>query len=204
MHDPMTVAFEIKSPFKRKSKFFPEGYRNTLVTIWHVDPEKDGTDDSCGWFMRARHGDARVLEKIAKRFETDWDRTWTYDPSEDCEAEDKTKRTYACGFFNPNGMPRLSVQGIVLNLFFLAAIEVFSTRKKAYAFCQKNLFEIMLFAENPFDSLHDGLTLKYGNDTRREDRIASMASTIYGWILRATQPWYRHPRWHFWHWKIQV
>lgn len=30
MHDPMTVAFDLG-----------------VVTIWHVDPEKDGSDDSC-------------------------------------------------------------------------------------------------------------------------------------------------------------
>ena len=69
MHDPMTVAFEIRSPIKRKNKFFPEGYRQSLVTIWHVDPEKDGTDDSCGWFMRSRHGDQATLKKIAKAYE---------------------------------------------------------------------------------------------------------------------------------------
>lgn len=36
MHDPKTVAHEIR-------------IKNWhLVTIWHVDPETDGTDDSCG------------------------------------------------------------------------------------------------------------------------------------------------------------
>lgn len=48
MHDNMTVAFEVRSPFKRN------GYRRSLVTIWHVDPERDGTDDSCDWFGRKR------------------------------------------------------------------------------------------------------------------------------------------------------
>ena len=48
MHDPMTVAHEIKAPWLRK---YPDGvkYRPTLVTIWHVDPERDGTDDSCDY-----------------------------------------------------------------------------------------------------------------------------------------------------------
>lgn len=40
MHDPMTVAFEIPRPWP-------------LVTVWHVDPERDGTDDSCDWFGHA-------------------------------------------------------------------------------------------------------------------------------------------------------
>lgn len=49
MHDPMTVAFEIKYPWKngRLTDLFPKGYRDPFITIWHVDPEKDGSDDSC-------------------------------------------------------------------------------------------------------------------------------------------------------------
>lgn len=37
MHDPMTVAHE----------FFRGIFR---ITIWHVDPETDGSDNSCDWF----------------------------------------------------------------------------------------------------------------------------------------------------------
>jgi hypothetical protein len=51
MWDPLTVAFEIKSPFRNKpSQLFPEGYRETVITVWHRDPCSDGTDDSCDWF----------------------------------------------------------------------------------------------------------------------------------------------------------
>jgi hypothetical protein len=37
MHDPMTVAHELHLPILGE------------VTIWHVDPEADGSDDSCDW-----------------------------------------------------------------------------------------------------------------------------------------------------------
>lgn len=57
MHDPMTVAFEIKSPFRKKSSIRPSGWwRDTLITIWHVDPCSDGTDDSCYYALRDKHG----------------------------------------------------------------------------------------------------------------------------------------------------
>jgi hypothetical protein len=49
MHDPMTVVYWIKNPFARPDK---HGWRPTLITIWHVDPETDGSDDSCDWFGR--------------------------------------------------------------------------------------------------------------------------------------------------------
>lgn len=201
MHDPQIVAHEIKSPFKRKDHWFPEGYRDTLITIWHVDPEKDGTDDSCGWFMRARHGDKEILKKIIKRFEYDWDRVFT---------SDSTGVIYNCGFFKKDGNPHLSVQSIGLNLFYLASLEVFPNREKAIKFMKKNLFEIMLFVENPFDSMYDSITRKFEigcNETHtekvRKERIENIASCIYGWILRESRPWYKHPKWHIHHWKIQ-
>lgn len=166
----------------------------TLFTLWHEDPNVRGDDDSCGWFMRARHGDEKVLEKIIKHFEWDWDRVFKSDSG----------AVYPRGYFNVNGMPRYSVQGIVLNLMFLAAISVLGSRDKAARFCQKNMFEICLFAENPTDSMHDSLTLKWGKDENREQRIRNIASCIYGWILRETRPWYRHPRWHVRHWRLQI
>lgn len=49
MHDPMTVAFTIPYPWFRRSELFPEGYHDPFITIWHVDPERDGSDDSCDW-----------------------------------------------------------------------------------------------------------------------------------------------------------
>jgi hypothetical protein len=204
MHDPMTVAHEIKYPWRgEKSKMSPKGYRSTFITIWHVDPERGGSDDSCGWFMRARHGSKEVLEKIIKQFEFDWDRKFV---------SDGTGKTYFTGYFYPEdegaGMPNMSVTAVGLNLFFIAAGIVFqsdgqSNWKKSRRWMQKNLFDIMLFIENPTDSLRDSITLKWGTSDKREERIRAMASCIYGWILRNQRPWYRHPKWHIWHWKIQ-
>lgn len=60
MHDPMTVAFEIRYPWKAYSREkreastsdFVKNYRESFITIWHVDPETDGSDDSCDWHNR--------------------------------------------------------------------------------------------------------------------------------------------------------
>lgn len=200
MHDPMTVAFEIKWPW-----WWME-YRPSFVTIWHVDPERDGSDDSCGWFIRARHGNQQVLDKIVDRFEFDWDRTFT----------SESKRTYLCGLFAPNGEPHYSVQGVVLNLFFLAAGIIFESDghtnwRKARRFVQSHLADIMLFAENTTDSLYDGITRKFEigcgekyTKQRRDERVRQLAGCIYAWILREQRPWWKHPRWHMHHWKIQV
>jgi len=37
MHDPTILAFDIRI------------HGIGVIEIWHIDPETDGTDDSCGW-----------------------------------------------------------------------------------------------------------------------------------------------------------
>lgn len=190
MHDPGTQIFHV-GPFM----------------LYHNDPCTDGSDDSCGWFMRAKHGKKEVLANIVRAFESDWDRNYT---------SDSGKAFYERGLFHLNGHPRFSCGGVVVNLFFAAATEHFRTdnkhpRKRAAKFMRDNLFEILLFAENTFDSLHDdlvrtfqiGCNEKYTVQARRE-RIESIASCIYGWILRSERPWYRHPRWHVHHWEFTI
>lgn len=55
MHDPLTVAFTIRYPWRNPryrnspSKFL-RTYHDPIITIWHKDPERGGDDDSCDWF----------------------------------------------------------------------------------------------------------------------------------------------------------
>ncbi len=164
------------------------------ISIWHHDPCKDGTDDSCGYFKRARHGKKEILEKIVSHFDFDWDRTFTSDSGQ----------TYKCGLFGPEGDLVLSPMGITLNLFWMAAFEYFNHNwNKSKKFCARNVFDILHFAENPTDSLYDSIIQKFGSE-KREERIRSMAVCIYGYILRKDQKWFDHPRFHFWHYRISV
>lgn len=186
MHDPSTVAFEIKRPWPQRSGPKKEHvYYPALVTIWHVDPETDGTDDSCGWFIRGRHADQVVLKAIEKDFAFEWESEWG-------------------GWFNADGNPRLSVQAIAINMFSTAIHRMteynWDLRKK---FMRKHLYDILYFAENNVDSMRDGIMQKYGSEAK-PDRIRRHAVMVYTWILRAQRPWYKHPRWHIWHWKLQI
>ncbi len=186
MHDPKTVAFDIKSPFRQKpSQWWPKGYRNTLITIWHVDPETDGTDDSCGWFMRSRHGDKEVLAKIQRAFASEWDGEHI-------------------GWFDASGLPKLSVSATALGLFRRAAyIHCGESWRKTDQLLKRHLLDILSFAENTHDSFSDSLTMKYG-PSPKADRVEHAASVVYGFILRCERPWYLQPRWHVWHWKLQI
>lgn len=186
MRDPQTVAFDIKSPFRQKpSRFWPKGYRDTIITIWHVDPERDGTDDSCGWFMRPRHGDKAVFEKIKRAFASEWDGEYI-------------------GWFDENGFPKLSVQATSLGLFRRAAyIHFGESWTRTDKFLRRHLLDILSFSENTTDSFSDTLTMRYGPSTK-DERVNNAASIVYGCILRWARPWYRAPRWHVWHWKLQI
>lgn len=190
MHDPMTVAFEIRYPWKaypasKARGEFERNYRRSFITIWHVDPEKDGSDDSCGWFMRVRHGNKDMFEKIKRAFASEWDGEHI-------------------GWFLPSGMPVLSVQATALGLFRRAAyIHFGSSWEKTDRFLRRHLLDIITFAENRHDSFSDSLTMRYG-PSPKEDRVSSAAAIVYGCILRWSRPWYRAPRWHVWHWKLQI
>lgn len=197
MHDPMTVAHEI---YLGNKKTKSGRYRNPIITIWHVDPEKDGTDDSCGWFMRARHGSKEMLDKIKKALDFEFDRIYK---------SESTETTYYVGFFRPiSGHPNFSTMGIVLNMFSLASWEFFNhNRKKQKKWMSKNLYDILYFAENPVDSLKDEIrgTFRLPTNERwnRDEALSHYANILYGWLLRSNRKWYQHPRWHIHHWRIQ-
>ncbi|MFD2922020.1 hypothetical protein ACFS6H_20030 [Terrimonas rubra] len=198
MHDTKTVAFEIYlgSKIKRNGQ-----YRNPVITIWHNDPETDGTDDSCGWFMRPRHGDPEMLNKIKSAIESDFDRTYV---------SESNGTLYLTGYFTPiTGAPVMSVHGIVLNMFSAAAWQYFKfDRKRHNKWMKENLYDILHFAENPTDSLRDDVLGIFrrgcGENWNRDESLNNYARIIYGWILRKTRKWYQHPRWHFHHWSIQI
>lgn len=193
MHDPMTVAFDIKYPWKKKCSLFPDGdYRETFLTVWHVDPEKDGSDDSCGWFMRPRHGNEAMLKQIEKDFDYEWNHA---------------TKEYDFGLFDSSGNPKYSNIYITTYLFRLGASIFFARTlkqrnwKKAEKWMNKEFMRLVMFSEGEVDSMDTLIKNKYGY--QREQRVRDAARIIYGWLLRDTRPWYKHPRWHIHHWKLQ-
>ena len=171
MHDPMTVAFEIKRPWRqRPSEMWPKGYRPTWVTIWHVDPERDGSDDSCGW----------SYPKVAS--ESEWVKRLAHDIE----------------FLNRKDSSALSVQrcregSVGWRLLWLQRASFWHRGKPLRA---KQLVDA-LFSES-FPGNRDE---SWDPTQEKPERLAWVFARVY---LQLTRPWYRHPRWHLWHWKIQV
>lgn len=184
MHSPETVAFEIYLGRKQKKN---GNYRTPLITIWHNDPEKDGTDDSCGWFIRPRHSDQKVLKEIQSEFEFNF------------------KNNY---WFDKLGNQIFSTIGTLMQMYEAAAwIHFKRNRKKKDAFMRKYCASIIHFAENPVDCGGDGITGKFylstNSDLLTPDRFNGFAGMVYTDILRKERKWYQHPRWHIHHWSIQ-
>ena len=188
MHDPKTVAHEIYLGRKKKKNGM---YRSPVLTIWHVDPEKDGTDDSCGWFIRQRHISKDLVEKVKKEFEFEF------------------KNNY---WFNEAGYPKFSTMGVALCMYSKAAWNVFmwkagnnptnKANRRYKRFMRKYMFDILHFAENPVDSLHSSINMTFGVENK-EERVKHFASIVLADIMRKLLPWYKHPRWHINHWRFQ-
>lgn len=180
MHDPSTVAFEIYLGRKVKKN---GNYRSPIITIWHVDPETDGTDDSCGWFIRPRHVDQNALAEIRKEFEFNF------------------KNNY---WFDKEGKQVFSTIGTLMQMYELAAwIHFKRDRRKQLAFMRKHCPSIIRLAENPHDCMGDNITGKHYSNLLSEDRFGGMAGMVYTDVLRKERKWYRHPRWHVRHWDIR-
>ena len=85
MHDPSTVAFEIHYPWHlefwlTKNKMLHLRKHDTLgyqkypyhtqfITIWHEDPETDGSDDSCGYSFPKVSKDLKEISQNEAEFE---------------------------------------------------------------------------------------------------------------------------------------
>lgn len=173
MHDPYSQIFEIL-PFTDS-----RGDRRALAHVWHKDPCTDGTDDSCGMFMRSRHGDKETLGKISREFKWRCDHNYWHDEG---------------------GNMRFSMSGTILLLYREALwIHYKRDRRKIDRYLRKHLSDVLTMAEHPMDSIGEDIK---DMAVMPLNTTARLASIIYGDILRSTRPWWRHPRWHVHHWRF--
>ena len=58
---------------------------------------------------------------------------------------------------------------------------------------------IMSLATNPMDSIQHAV-----RDCDSPEKLGDIYVIVWRCYLRHHRPWYKHPRWHFWHWRVQV
>lgn len=181
MHDPMTVAFDIRWPW------FWMKCRPSMVTIWHVDPETDGSDDSCGWFTpRLTKHQRSMMEHLA--YSEARDPWFLRDPvkriGSAADAEALMRGAIAC-----------VARCLRVRLSWKEICHMASS-----------------LTHNPGDNFQGSLCHLPGwhtnfsedNVTEREYCAKSFFCNIAGLVLRHKRPWWRHPKWHVWHWKLQI
>lgn len=218
MYDPLIVAHEIKYPwFKYKpwpkryrhsrdkkwdwehklteqqkkgcASFWDEGYRETFITIWHKDPEHRGNDDSCGYtYPRLNNWQKERL----------WNGAWGEGehPHFLCQ---QSKEYH--GSLNEATSLYLGMVLLVVRLLNL---------KVSFDYCQRFATERIQFSDcipaaNVFCFLPGYHTNNAKDSSRdRQEHFYGILCGIARSLLRDLRPWYRHPKWHIWHWRLQI
>lgn len=197
MHDPMTVAFEIKYPWRKYpkgDKFWPDGYRETFITVWHVDPERNSYarglrgDDSCGWFTPpTTQEDRDAIRALGEaQWSTLFQRRWRA----------ATHREYVEYGFEPTPFEAV--------YWAWRAIKFRGGRGWQYgdrrlAISRREEESIRLLASNPVDNIQH--TVEHMSSA---EQCGEFFGIVWRQMLRLNRPWYRHPRWHMYHWQLQI
>lgn len=194
MHDPKTLAFSIKWPWKNK-----HGYKYTLIDIWHVDPlnfkfadgtEKQGgrRDDSCGWHTPMYH--VKEWEGIKKLGKSQYRELFAR------QIAHREGNENAQAFNGPE-----TAQEIIYWMW--RSIKAHGRKDWQYGNAENFLTlaeqeQIMLLASNPVDNLRP-----YLQRIESEEQFVDVFRMVWNRYRRFHRPWYKHPRWHIHHWQIQ-
>lgn len=219
MHSPSTIAFERTYPWYAKNKrpwpkrirhltdldrawdimtarekircdrLWPNGYSDAWLTIWHEDPQRH-SDDSCGFTVPHL-----TNEQLSRLKALAWDearnRYFLRSPGKNFVG---TRHEAECLF---RGLMLQIAEYLRVPMSFdeaakIAALRVHSpdTSDGAGVLC-----------------FQPGYHTNFQEDTReaREEYFFGKVCSIARWeILKPRRPWWRHPRWHIRHWRIQV
>lgn len=189
MHDPCTVAFTI--PYGWKTLRFGNGrkwrYWKPLFTIWHVDPETDGSDDSCGWHtppLQDKH--RKVIEELVRE---DLSMPYFSSPSipQSAVVVDPEYQYL-----------QQSAGDCVAHVF--AAWQLIAWRLDQRHVSHKELLAIVRLGSCAHDNLRSVLA---NSELRPEDRVRRFFLCVMRAYLRERRWWFQYPKWHVWHWRVQ-
>lgn len=177
MHDPLTQAFNF----------------GRWLTIWHCDPLKfiNGTtyrrdDDSCGWFTPPYSKDQK--EKIEKLANEQFREIF----SKLVAIEEGKSYAYICN--EPNCYDAIYWSWRAIKHLYKPD----TTWQYGTKLTSSELEHIYSLATNPVDNLQVSFTQIKDSET-----FTNFFFLVFTAYLRHSRPWYRHPKFHFWHWQFQ-
>lgn len=175
MYDPMTMIHQIKI-----GKF-------RLLTVWHVDPEADGTDDSCRWFSpKVTECEEKIIAEMV-----DWDIEMPYYSSP----------YLPLTIVNPKYDYNQMLAGDCLAYVSAAWRHISWARDKRSKLTIDEWWNMVNLAVNPHDNLRAVLV---DPEESAKDKVERFCCCVMKAYLRYHRPWWRHPRWHIYHWEFQV
>lgn len=216
MHDPMTQAFVLRYPWFRRVKFGNGRYHDEFITIWHVDPEKDGSDNSCDW-----HGSRSLTsgERDWLRKEGEGEHNFFFRgilkrderPDGALVENDRDERW-------PGGMVGASAFEV---LYGIATILLWRMppggKKGATPLCHRRLSGWRMHRAlaaavptlfglvcHPSDNLHRMIAEARACDDAGRKAMGDLFIAVARNLRRESRPWWRHPRWHIHHWSVRV
>lgn len=217
MYDPMTVAHEIKYPWRACSKkwcdergeapnSFSRRYHASFITIWHVDPERPSkgqrTDDSCGWFDRRPREYADAIEWLLK------DTTFVHELNLMLARKVETPAPFYEGISEEQlSWPRLpSADALALCLMIARQLEFRrwwngqDGNGGAHAIWWRKTFT----RQRRVDDVAIDLALSPGDNLGSVENPERAVWLMAAALSRRFKPWWKHPRWHVHHWRFQV
>lgn len=211
MHDPMTLAFTIPNPFTRRIvSWRKRPYYDSLIEVWHVDPECHGNDDSCDWFGSHRLTDEQ-REWLRKKGEDEhqffFRGVLKLDDGPDGTLVDNPREERWDG-----GMVHASSFEV---LYGIASIILWGM--PGYRYHERPLgsvrMRLALSAVTPLllslvshssDNVHHLVAEARDCTDKGQKAMGSLFVCVGRNLLQRSRPWYQHPRWHVHHWSITV
>jgi hypothetical protein len=218
MHDPDTVAFDIKYPwFKWKhwphrrwvpaswrDKHWKDGYRETCITIWHHDPSGHDTD-VCGWhYPPTNERDRAFAQELA-----DWEAKFPNYFACPVIAERKTHLDEDEGRISEWTSYHISPGDCVALLadLFAKCRWQLDPKHRRWGLTPRLMSAAFRLGASEGDNFRASFAL-WDDDRQNERRTREKMLRTFLLVIRAyraeTRPWWQHPKWHVRHWRVQI
>lgn len=206
MHDPLTQAFVIPWRYRWStlgSK--PWRYWEPLITIWHKDPERGGSDDSCGWFTPPFSETTREIVKALSQDEAREPMLFAMNAKENPDPLLTERFVFGSLMLMSRCMVNRGVLRRPVRVEDAQRWAAEMTYNRVDSFLGRFCFQSGYHSNTYSHNAEKGLPNTPEEDKFwREDQAKGFYGAIAGMILRSRRPWFKHPRWHFWHWRLQV